>query len=649
MVVSQPAPDMTSTLLSQTKKANMRTKLNKVRFAQSISVEHDCHKTIETPENILKVFLENGQTKSFKFTSVTTVEDILMPLMEKLQIKENVYFGLVLEYSKSLKRKKMKLLKRTQTVCSIKMRPGVDKCLFRLFYVPVSIDDLAEKDCNALNYFFLQCCNDVKYDRFSPEIPLEIILQLGALFLRFNTFDTTNKIASKTIDDIGIDNLIPASIIRNTKPKELKRILLHFLSSNAPSLEIPIEELNDFQVKKQYLELLSTLPSYGTLCFPMTDVDDVGEVILLMNPRYGLNKLSSNCTSQHISKIEDIYSVTSNVLVNENSIAIDLSMDNDEQIRFIMEEDEADEFLIVLQGYATILSENPIRIFQLSGDTKTSNSVPLYFSRHNVFTTSWNFTHQHVKSAIINFEIEPRLLLNKTITEDQKTKVTNVALTDNNIDNFVKQFMTNAAPSNEPEISLEELMKYIIPPPPTNSPFNNLELPPKNLCKLPPKLPPKSAHLKTKFSLIKAYSQFLDDLKTKVNISKNIVNEECIKKEYHLINHELIVHTSKLVTTSKMLLVSMSEKGNLNDQKGNTLELCKLSIQKVFDLIMELKYSPELLEYSNILLTKFENVLVHFSLLINSDLSRKHELSTNAEQLADHLATFLRSLKQFEI
>lgn len=37
MVVSQPAPDMTSTLLS--KKANMRSKSNKVRFAQSISVE----------------------------------------------------------------------------------------------------------------------------------------------------------------------------------------------------------------------------------------------------------------------------------------------------------------------------------------------------------------------------------------------------------------------------------------------------------------------------------------------------------------------------------------------------------------------------------------------------------------------------------
>lgn len=140
----------------------------------------------------------------------------------------------------------------------------------------------------------------MKYDRFSPEIPLQIILQLGALNLRLNTLDKFNKISSRSIDEIGIDNLIPSSIIRNTKPKELRKILIHFMSSNAPLFECSIEVLDDFQIKKQYLDLLSTLPSYGTLCFAVTDCVDGGEEILLMNPRYGLNKLSSNYTS-HVS------------------------------------------------------------------------------------------------------------------------------------------------------------------------------------------------------------------------------------------------------------------------------------------------------------------------------------------------------------
>lgn len=331
-------------------------------------------------------------------------------------------------------------------------------------------------------------------------------------------------------------------------------------------------------------------------------------------------------------------------------------MHNGDETRFIMGDDEAEEFLIIISGYSLILSENPIKVFQFSDNPETISATPYYFARHNVFTTSWNFTHENVKHAMANFEIEPRLLLEsfqkkKLIMEKQKTLVTNSNVTSNNIDSFVKQFMTHAAPSNEPEISLEELLKYIIPPPPPprSSHFNNLELPPKNLCKLPPKLPPKSAHIKTKFSHTNKYCAFLEDLLTKINISKSIiVNEDCKNKECHLINHELIVQTSKLVTTSKMLLVSMSEKENTNNQRENTLELCKLSIQKVFDLIMDLRYSTELVEYSNMLLTKLENVLVHFTLLINSDLSTKPELSNNAEQLADQLAIFLRALKQFK-
>lgn len=322
-------------------------------------------------------------------------------------------------------------------------------------------------------------------------------------------------------------------------------------------------------------------------------------------------------------------------------------------MRIVMGDDEAEEFLIILYGYSLILSESPSKVLKLRNNPETTSSTPCYFTRHNVFTASWSFAQKNVKNVLTSFEMEPKLILESfsNNTSDNKTHVATSNVTDN-IDNFVKKFMTHAAPSNEPEISLEELMKYIIPPPPPppkSSPFNNLELPPKNLCKLPPKLPPKSAHIKSKFSYINTYCKFLDDLLANINISKNIVREEYKNIEYHLINHELIVQTSKLVTTSKLLLVSMSEKGDMNNQQENTLELCKLSIQKVFDLIIELKYSPEMIEYSNMLLTKLENVLVHFSLLLNSDLSIKHELSSNAEKIADDLALFLRALKQFQI
>lgn len=325
-----------------------------------------------------------------------------------------------------------------------------------------------------------------------------------------------------------------------------------------------------------------------------------------------------------------------------------------------MGDDEAEEFVIILLGYSLILSETPIKTFQFNRNPGITNSTPFYFDRHNVFTTSWNFVNQRTNNVITSFEIEPKLLLetitkHKAISENKTTREANINTTDNSIDRFVKQFIVHAAPSNEAEISLEELMKYIIPPPPPpkNSSYNNLELPPKNYCNLPPKLPPKSSHIKTKLvnQLVNRYSKFFDDLIAKINFEyNNSINIEYKNKNYHLINHELIVQISKLVTTSKLLLVSISEMDNVKNQSEieNTLELCKLSVEKVFDLCMELKYSPEMIEYSNMLLNKLENVLIHFRILINSDLTAKHELSSNAEKIADNLAIFLRTLSNSE-
>ncbi|KAJ1205552.1 hypothetical protein NDU88_000980, partial [Pleurodeles waltl] len=47
--------------------------------------------------NVLKVYLENGQTKAFKFEKKTTVKDIILTLKEKLSINSIEHFALALE------------------------------------------------------------------------------------------------------------------------------------------------------------------------------------------------------------------------------------------------------------------------------------------------------------------------------------------------------------------------------------------------------------------------------------------------------------------------------------------------------------------------------------------------------------------------
>ena len=66
--------------------------------------------------NVLKVYLENGQTKSFKYDSSTAVSDVLNSLQQKLGFKSMEHFSLCVEHVKSIKRNKLTLLDPTESL-----------------------------------------------------------------------------------------------------------------------------------------------------------------------------------------------------------------------------------------------------------------------------------------------------------------------------------------------------------------------------------------------------------------------------------------------------------------------------------------------------------------------------------------------------
>ncbi|KAJ6634835.1 FERM and PDZ domain-containing protein 4 [Pseudolycoriella hygida] len=174
LLVCQPAvtgcSGRKSTLLSAGKKAKLRSRPNRVRFAESVCVNGSplfppsafslgdlC---VPPMANVLKVFLENGQTKSFKYDNSTTVQ--------------------------------------------IAARPGAHKlrCLFRVTFVPISSAQLAQKDLNALDYLFMQCCNDVTQERFSPELQADVALRLAALHIHQHSLANNISPAKLTVKTV---------------------------------------------------------------------------------------------------------------------------------------------------------------------------------------------------------------------------------------------------------------------------------------------------------------------------------------------------------------------------------------------------------------------------------------------------------------
>lgn len=86
----------------------------------------------------------------------------------------------------------------------IAARPGAHKlrCLFRVTFVPLSAATLAQKDLNSLDYLYMQCCNDVTVERFSPELQPDVALRLAALHIHQHSLANNISPAKLTVKTV---------------------------------------------------------------------------------------------------------------------------------------------------------------------------------------------------------------------------------------------------------------------------------------------------------------------------------------------------------------------------------------------------------------------------------------------------------------
>ena len=77
-----------SALLTAAKKAKLRSRPSRVRFAEGVVINGSPLYSSDLEgspiPNVMKVFLENGHTKSFKYDNSTSVASVLDVLKEKV-------------------------------------------------------------------------------------------------------------------------------------------------------------------------------------------------------------------------------------------------------------------------------------------------------------------------------------------------------------------------------------------------------------------------------------------------------------------------------------------------------------------------------------------------------------------------------------
>lgn len=107
--------------------------------------------------NVLKVFLENGQTKSFKYDAWTTVQDVVSSLQSKLCLQATEHFSLVVEHIKSVKRNKLTLLDPSDTLARVSnMRLLSFLFLFHIYLIDqfVACITIVQSACKFCGFLF---------------------------------------------------------------------------------------------------------------------------------------------------------------------------------------------------------------------------------------------------------------------------------------------------------------------------------------------------------------------------------------------------------------------------------------------------------------------------------------------------------------
>ncbi|XP_010280261.1 PREDICTED: FERM and PDZ domain-containing protein 4 [Phaethon lepturus] len=404
LTVVQPYPSPKSAFISAAKKARLKSNPVKVRFSEEVIINGQVSETVKDNSllfmpNVLKVYLENGQTKSFRFDCSTSIKDVILTLQEKLSIKCIEHFSLMLEQRVEGSGTKLLLLHEQETLTQVTQRPSSHKmrCLFRISFVPKDPIDLLRRDPVAFEYLYVQSCNDVVQERFGPELKYDIALRLAALQMYIATVTTkqTQKISLKYIEkEWGLETFLPSAVLQSMKEKNIKKALSHLVKANQ-NLVPPGKKLSALQAKVHYLKFLSDLRLYGGRVFKATLVqgEKRSEVTLLVGPRYGISHVINTKTNlvalladfSHVNRIEMFTE-------DESSVRVELHVLDVKPITLLMESSDAMNLACLTAGYYRLLVDSRRSIFNMANKKNTGSRETGTENRgkHNLLASEWN-------------------------------------------------------------------------------------------------------------------------------------------------------------------------------------------------------------------------------------------------------------------
>ncbi|NXC38458.1 FRPD3 protein, partial [Penelope pileata] len=362
-----------SAFISAAKKAKLRSNPAKVRFSEQVTVGETDPDMLKKEAlllipNVLKVFLENGQIKSFTFDGRTTVKDVMVTLQDRLSLRHIEHFALVLEYSSPEQSHRFLLLQDKQPLAHVVQRTHYHgmRCLFRVSFFPKDPVELLRRDPAAFEYLYIQSRNDVIRERFGMDPKPEMLLGLAALHIYITVAATrpSQKVSLKNVEkEWGLEPFLPPSLLQLVKEKSLRKSLSQQLKAhqNQPGGT----KVSTAQAKLQYLRILNELPTFAGVLFSTVGLDEKQPATtLLVGPRHGISHvidLKTNLTTvlSEFSKVSKIQLFRE----NQGVARVETSILDAKPLVLLMEWPEATNFACLIAGYCRLLVDSKKMIF----------------------------------------------------------------------------------------------------------------------------------------------------------------------------------------------------------------------------------------------------------------------------------------------
>eukprot|EP00080_Pristionchus_pacificus_P002887 PDM62907.1 frm-8 [Pristionchus pacificus] len=404
----------------------------RVRFTDKVSVSSPDTPIAGFPPsipNVLRVFLENGQTRSFKYDAATTVKDVCSSLCDKLQLISRRHFCLGLEYSIGNRSSKLTLLEGNVTLQELasSRASSSTRCVFRFAFVPPDPYALYLEDPRSFEYFYSQCLNDVVCGRFAFDMRYEACIRMAALHMQQISMDShltkEGRVSlSRMEKELGLGTFLPTILLENVKRSEIRKHIRFYLkkdrmaghqSACTPrvcSQSIGTEEPSQSSmtsasvdgpilIRLKYIQILSHLPSFGCRSFSVTFRDSQVDMMMQVDPRSGI--VVRNCGKTvnggaHPS-ISIAFHIISSICVQRASETIStfilrLNNDTHQGLHFLVENNELSELVIHIQGYFELQVGRPLPCdYSKESGEENSDHPPPYASVHTVFPSGWNY------------------------------------------------------------------------------------------------------------------------------------------------------------------------------------------------------------------------------------------------------------------